>query len=102
MSARPVLAMLEIDGDTDALIAAGHAIEAELGTPEGLLLRIVAPTEKGIVLLQLWRSQEDRQRNADDPRHREVLTDSGMLAAAKGMHARAFDDATLQVFTDAG
>ena len=102
MSARPVLALLEIDGDTEALIAAGHAIEDKLGTPEGLQVRIVAPTEKGIVLFQLWRSQEDRQRNADDPRHREALEESGMLAAAKGMHARAFEDVALQVFASGG
>ncbi len=98
MPERPVLAMLEIDGDPDALIAAGHAVEAKLGTPEGLLVRIVAPTETGIALFQLWATPEDRQRNADDPGHRAALEASGVLAAATGMRARAFGGAALQVF----
>ena len=45
--------MLELDGPTDALLAAASA-RRHLGTPEGLLARIVAPTPTGIVLWQLW------------------------------------------------
>ena len=93
-----VLAMLELDGDTEALLAAGGALEDLLGTPPGLMARIVAPTETGIVLFQLWASPEDRQRNADDPGHREGLAASGMLAAATSARSRAFEGARLQVF----
>jgi hypothetical protein len=94
----PVLAMLELDGDTGSLQAAATALEELLGIPPGLMARIVAPTETGIVLLQLWRTPEDRQRNADHPGHREALEGSGMLAAATGIRSRAFDDAVLQLF----
>ena len=94
----PVLAMLEIDGDPGALLAAGAALEKRLGTPAGLLVRVVAPTETGIALFQLWATPADRQRNADDPGHRAALEASGVLAAATGMRARSFADATLQVF----
>ena len=94
----PVLAMLEIDGDPGALLAAGAALEKRLGTPAGLLVRVVAPTETGIALFQLWATPADRQRNADDPGHRAALEESGVLAAATGMRARSFADATLQVF----
>ena len=94
----PVLAMLELDGDAASLMAAGSALDELLGTPRGLMARIVAPTESGIVLFQLWRTPEDRQRNADDPGHREALEASGMLAAATGMRSRTFEDAELQLF----
>ena len=94
----PVLAMLELDGDPGALMAAGAALETLLDTPEGLLLRIVAPTDAGIVIIQLWRTPEDRQRNADSPAHRDALERSGVLAAATASRARAFADAELQLF----
>jgi hypothetical protein len=93
----PVLAMLELDGDRDALMAAADRLETLLETPEGAMLRIVAPTETGIVLFQLWRTPEDRQRNADAPGHREALERSGMLSAVTASRSRAFDDAALQL-----
>ncbi len=98
MSVNQTLAMLELDGDTEALMTAGRALEALLDTPDGLMVRIVAPTETGIVLFQLWRSPEDRQRNADDPGHREALEASGVLAAATATRSRAFSGASLQAF----
>jgi hypothetical protein len=94
----PVLAVLELDGDTASLMAAGSALAGLLVAPRGLMARIVAPTESGIMLFQLWRTPEDRQRNADDPGHREALEASGILAAAKGMRSRTLEDAELELF----
>jgi hypothetical protein len=93
-----VLAMLELDGDTQALLAASAELERRLGTPDGLVARIVAPTTTGIVLLQLWASAEARERNADDDRHRDALVGSGLTALVTGSRARAFENATLQQF----
>ena len=93
-----VLAMLEVDGPTDALLAAGEALERHLGTPEGLLARIVAPTPTGIVLWQLWASEAARERHAADPRHAAALRESRMIEILTGTRARSFQDATLQVF----
>ena len=93
----PILAMLELDGDTEALLAAGAELERRLGTPDGLLARMVAPTATGIVLFQLWASAAARQRNADDPGHREALAASGLTALVTGTRSRAFDDTTLQL-----
>ena len=96
----PVLAMLELDGDTASLQAAASALEELLGTPAGLMARIVAPTETGIVLFQLWSTPEHRQRHADDPGHRDALEASGMLAAATATRSRTIDDAQLQFFAE--
>ena len=95
----PVLAMLELDGPTDALLAAAEKLDGLLQTPDGLVARIVAPTDTGIVLWQLWTTAEARSRNADDAAHGEALRASGLLDLVTGTRARAFEGATLQVFS---
>jgi hypothetical protein len=91
-----VLAMLELDGDTADLMAALGELDRRLPAPEGLLVRIAAPTEHGLVLFQLWESAEARKRHADDPAHAEALEVSGMKQLARGMRSRAFDAAALR------
>jgi hypothetical protein len=90
-----VLAMLELQGETQVLMAAAEELERRLPPPDGLMARITAPTEDGMVLFQLWESTEARQRNADDPRHAEALAASGMMSAMQGSRSRVFDDAIL-------
>jgi hypothetical protein len=92
-----VLAMLELDGDTQALIEAGRELERRLPSPDGLIARLTAPTETGIVLWQLWASPEQRERNAADPGHAEALQASGITKLVTGTRARAFEGAALQV-----
>jgi hypothetical protein len=94
-----VLAMLELEGDTAALLEAAEELERRLPAAEGLLLRIVAPTDSGLVLFQLWESPEARARNADSPGHAEALEASGMMAAVRASHARAFEGAELTDLT---
>lgn len=91
-----VLAMLELEGDTAGLLEAAEELERLLPDSEGLLLRIVAPTETGMVLFQLWESADARQRNADNPGHAQALEASGMRALVRGSRSRAFEDAELQ------
>jgi hypothetical protein len=92
--------MLELDGDTAALLEAADKLEDLLPTPEGLQLRIVAPTEEGIVLFQLWESAEARQRNADHPGHADALAASGMTSIVTGTRGRAFEGADLTLMAD--
>jgi hypothetical protein len=94
-----VLAMLELDGPTDALLAAARKLDALLAPPDGLVARIVAPTDTGVVLWQLWRTPEARSRNADDAAHRDALRASGLLELVTATRARAFEGAALQVFS---
>lgn len=96
-----VLAMLELQGDSAALMAASDELERR-PRPEGLLVRIVAPTDDGMVLFQLWQSAEARQRNADNPAHAEALAASGMRAAVRGTRSRVFDEAALRLVAAPG
>ena len=96
-----VLAMLELDGPTDRLLAAAERLEGLLATPDGLVARIVAPAETGIVLWQLWESAQARARNAEDPAHGEALRASGLLELVTGTRSRAFEGATLEVVAPA-
>ena len=90
--------MLELDGPTDALLAAAGRLEELLEMPDGLVARIVAPSETGVVLWQLWQTAEARASNAGDPAHHEALRASGLLDLVTGSRARAFEGAVLQVF----
>lgn len=90
-----VLAMLELEGDTNELAGAMARLTRLAPAPDGLLVRITAPADDGIVLWQLWESPAARQANADDPAHGAALRASGVLAAMRGSRSRAFDDAQL-------
>ncbi len=91
-----VLAMLELEGETTKLMEASEELDRRLRVPEGLLARIVAPTEDGMVLFQLWESAEARRRNAENPMHAEALVASGMRELVRGSRSRVFDEAVLQ------
>ena len=91
-----VLAMLELEGETPDLMAASQALDRRLPAPEGLVARIVAPTDEGMVLFQLWASAEARQRNAADRAHAEALVASGMQELVRGSRSRVFTGAALR------
>jgi len=91
-----VLAMLELEGDTADLMAASVEVDRRLPAPEGLLVRIAAPTEQGLVLFQLWESADARMRNAGDPAHAEALEVSGMKRVVRGMRSQVFEAAALR------
>lgn len=49
--------MLEIDGDTQRIATAMTRLEELLPVTAGLLARILAPTDSGMVLFQLWETR---------------------------------------------
>ncbi len=91
-----VLAMLELEGETAALMEASEELDRLVPAPDGLRVRIVAPTAEGIVLFQLSESAEARQRNAESPHHAAALEASGMRRSVRGSLSRAFEDAQLK------
>jgi hypothetical protein len=74
----PVLAIVEMEGDTEALTRASEAICDRIGMAPGLLARVIAPTETGIVLVNVWASEEARQASQADPVHAAAIAESGL------------------------
>ena len=89
-----VLVILEMDGPTDALLAAASDLEARRPTPV-VLARMVAPTESGVVVATFWDSAEARDDYQSQPEHGEALRASGLLDVVTEMRSRVFDDADL-------
>ena len=91
-----VLVILEMDGPTDALLAAAADLEARRPT-SAIRARVVAPTERGVVVTTFWDSAEARDGYQSQPEHREALQASGLLDAMKDMRSRVFEDAELKL-----
>ena len=89
-----LLVILEMDGATDALLAAAADIEARRPT-SAVLARIVAPTESGAVMCTFWESAEAREEFQSQPEHAEALRASGLLEVMTDSRSRVFDDAEL-------
>ena len=89
-----VLVILEMDGATEALLAAAADIEARRPTA-AVLARIVAPTESGAVMCTFWESAQAREEYQSQPEHGEVLRASGLLEAMTDSRSRVFEDAEL-------
>jgi len=91
-----VLVILEMDGPTDALLAAAADLEVRRPAP-AVLARAIAPTESGVVVATFWESAEARDDHQSQPEHREALEASGVLGAVTGMRSRVFEDAELRL-----
>ena len=88
-----VLALVHMRGNVGRLLDASDRLSETFGMPDGLIAQVTAPTEEGIVLMQLWESDEHRQRANDDPSNREALQASGLLretisGSARGVRHR--------------
>ena len=70
-------------GPTAALLAASDRIERGIGMPDGLLARVVTPSEDGILLVNLWASEELRRASNEDPAHEEIVRASGIEDVAE-------------------
>jgi hypothetical protein len=91
-----VLVILEMDGPTDALLAAAADLEARRPAP-AVLARVIAPTESGVVVATFWESAESRDAHQSQPEHRDALQASGLLDATTEMRSRVFEDAQLKL-----
>ena len=86
-----VLMVVSMRGPTEDLLAASDRIERGIGMPDGLLARAVAPTEDGIVLVNLWANEELRRASNDDPAHREIVQASGIAELAEDTTAHRYE-----------
>jgi hypothetical protein len=93
----PVLIIVSMRGPTEDLIAASDRIELGIGMPERLLARVIAPTEDGIVLVNLWASEEMRRASNDDPAHKKIVQASGIAELAEDTTARRYETSRLRL-----
>ena len=91
-----VLVILEMDGDSDALLAAAAELEARRPT-SAVTARVVAPMERGVVVCTVWEYASARDAYQSEPEHPEALQASGLMAAVTGTRSRAFEDAELSL-----
>jgi hypothetical protein len=88
-----VLMIVSMRGPTPDLLAAADRIERGIGSPEGLLARAVAPTDDGIVLVNLWASEDLRRASNDDPAHEQVLRESGIADVTESTAVARYETA---------
>jgi hypothetical protein len=74
-----VLVLVHMRGATDRLLQASDRLADTFGMPPGLTAQISAPTDEGIVIVQLWESEDLRRQANEDPRNRDALASSGLL-----------------------
>lgn len=89
-----VMVILEMEGDSDALLAAAADLEARRPT-SAVLARIAAPTENGVIVTTFWESAEAREAYQGEAEHGEALKASGLLDAVRSMSSRVIEDAEL-------
>ena len=89
-----VLVILEMDGDSEALLAAAADLEARRPT-SAITARVVAPMDGGVILCTVWESAAARDAYQSEPEHQEALEASGLLAAVTNMRSRVFENAEL-------
>jgi hypothetical protein len=77
-----VLVLVRMTGKTDPLLEAADRLAEAFGMPDGLTAHITAPADDGIVIMQLWESEEQRQIANESPEGREALLQSGLLREA--------------------
>ena len=77
-----VLVLVRMTGKVDPLLEAADRLAEAFGMPDGLTTQVAAPTDEGIVIMQLWESEEQRQAANEAPEGREALLQSGLLREA--------------------
>jgi len=84
-------------GPTPQLVAASATIERAVGMPAGLLARAIAPSEEGIVLVNVWASETLRRASNDDPRHRAAVHESGIASLAEETTVLRFETSRVEI-----
>ena len=80
-----VVSMMRISGDTDELAGKLEQIDSvarELAPKHGGLANIVARTDDGILVINLWEHDQGRHDMAEEPQIREALQSAGLPAPA--------------------
>lgn len=75
-----VLSIMEVEGDPEEMMGRMSEMRelAERKAGEyGGIAQIVARTDKGAMIINLWENEEGRHKMADDPEMREAMGKTG-------------------------
>ena len=78
----PILVIMEMKGDSDRLLAAADEIGRLAPVADGLLARVLAPTDDGTILIHLWESETARTAWNANPAPHAALRASGIQTLA--------------------
>jgi hypothetical protein len=92
-----VLVIVSMRGPRSELLAACETIELGLGMPPGLLLRVLAPSDDGVVLVNLWANEDLRRASNDNPAHRSIVQASGLATLAVDSTVQRLDAARVDL-----
>jgi hypothetical protein len=88
-----VVSILEFDGDPEELqqrMSRIDEVASRKATEYGGISSTLVRTDKGVMLINLWDSEEGRHRMADDPEIRQVIQEAGFPPpSAKGYEVLA-------------
>jgi heme-degrading monooxygenase HmoA len=93
-----VMVIMESRGNTEQLLAATDEIRRRSGKPDGLLVRVVAAADEGIVLVHVWTSEQARAAWHTDEAHRSALAASGIAGLTRERTVREYTTDTVQIF----
>lgn len=78
----PVVSMMRFEGDPDELAATIRErlepVSMRLAPAHGGLANIVARTDDGVLVINLWEHEEGRHAMADEPEIQEAVRASGL------------------------
>jgi heme-degrading monooxygenase HmoA len=94
----PIVVIMESKGDPERLLEASKELGRRAGTADGLLARVLAPTEDGVVLIHVWKSAEARSAWHENPDHRQAVVASGMPALTTERHVREYVTDHVELF----
>jgi hypothetical protein len=80
----PVISMMRFQGDTDQLAAAIREhldpVAERLAEKHGGLANIVARTADGVLVVNLWETEEGRHAMAEEPEIQQAIRAAGLPA----------------------
>jgi hypothetical protein len=78
----PIVSMMRIPGDPDALAAAiqehMEPVAERLAPKHGGLAHIAAKTDEGVLVINLWETDEGRHAMAQEPEIQEAIRAAGL------------------------
>jgi hypothetical protein len=86
-----VLVLVRMRGKIDRLLEASERLAEVFGMLDGLRAQVTAPTDEGIVMMQIWESDEQRQLANEDPANRDALQSSGLLRETLSGSAEVYE-----------